>query len=310
MTMAPKGPVQLPDIAVVLLSYNHETFIAQSVNSVAKQRYPGKIHVIVSDDGSTDQTQKVIRETISDVPPNVIVHPVLRQLNVGGLRNLTEAWDSANETGSAYIAMLEGDDYWTDLDKLVLQVSYLEEHPSSTLSFGLATELILSDDGPPSSKLVVIPPSNHPTFGDLLCGNFIHTCTVVYRTGVLPRFPEWFAECTFRDWPLHLVHASAGEMHYIEHVVAVHRQHQSSKWWNPTKSRRDQVRASVTVQRLAIAYLGTKANFRRARVLSARHRWWAQTSRNKLERWAHIIAATMLAPGLVRRKRRGGSPKR
>ena len=140
MTWASKGPFRLPDVAVVLITYNHETFIAESINSVSRQEYPGNIHVIVSDDCSTDQTQKVIKETISDMPPNVIVHPILREQNVGGLRNLTEAWESANGTGSAYIALLEGDDYWTDARKLALQVSYMEEHPRSTLSFGLATE--------------------------------------------------------------------------------------------------------------------------------------------------------------------------
>jgi len=295
-------PVQLPDVAVVLITYNHERFIAESINSVLRQEYPGNIHVIVTDDCSTDQTQKVINETVSDVPPNVIVHLTLRQQNVGGLRNLSEAWESANDTGSAYIALLEGDDYWTDLRKLALQVSYMEEHPRSTLSFGLATELILRDD-PPSSRLVVIPPSDHLTFGELLCRNFISTCTVVYRSGVLSRFPDWFAECPFRDWPLHLVHACAGDMHYVDHVVAVHRQHASGKW--STMSQRNQVSASVTVQRLAITHLGTRHNFRRSHVAAARQRWWAWTSRNKLARWAHILAAVTLEPDLVRRKLEG-----
>jgi glycosyltransferase involved in cell wall biosynthesis len=304
MTWASKGPFRLPDVAVVLITYNHETFIAESINSVSRQEYPGNIHVIVSDDCSTDQTQKVIKETISDVPRNVVVHPILREQNVGGFRNLTEAWEAANGIGSAYIALLEGDDYWTDLRKLALQVSYMEEHPRSTLSFGLATELILSDNAPPSSKVAVIPPSDHPTFGELLCGNFINTCTVVYRRGVLPHFPDWFAECAFRDWPLHLVHASAGEMHYIDHVVAVHRQHQSSKWWNPTRSQRDRVRASVTVQRLATRHLGTRANFRRSKVVAARQRWWAQTSQNKIARLAHYSMAGILDRGFVTRKLR------
>jgi glycosyltransferase involved in cell wall biosynthesis len=304
MTPALNERVQLPDIAVVLITYNHERFIAESINSVLRQEYPGNIHLIVTDDCSTDETQKVISETVSDVPPNVIVHLTLRQQNVGGLLNLTDAWASANETGSAYIALLEGDDYWTDLRKLALQVSYMEEHSSSTLSFGLATELILRGDAPPIFKLVVIPPSGPPTFGELLCGNFIHTCTVVYRSGVLPRFPDWFAECAFRDWPLHLVHANAGEMHYIDHVLAVHRQHTSSKWWNPTMSQSNHVRDSVVIQRLAIAHLGTKTNFRSSHVAAARHRWWATASRNKPARWAHTLVAITLDPRLVRRRLR------
>lgn len=180
----------------------------------------------------------------------------------------------------------------------------MEKYPRSTMSFGLATELVLSDDASPSSRVVVRPPSDHPTFGELLCGNFIQTCTVLYRQGVLLRFPEWFADCAFRDWPLHLVHANAGEIHYLDHVVAVHRQHPSSKWWNPTRSERDRIRAAETVQRLAITHLGTKANFRRSQVVATRHRWWATAGRNKFARWTHTLVAVMLDPRLVRRRLR------
>ena len=83
----------------------------------------------------------------------------------------------------------------------------------------------------------------------------------------------------------------------------IDRQHASGKW--STMSQRNQVSASVTVQRLAITHLGTRHNFRRSHVAAARQRWWAWTSRNKLARWAHILAAVTLEPDLVRRKLEG-----
>ncbi len=295
-------PARLPDVAVLLITYNHEAFIAESIEGVLEQEYPGTIHFLVSDDCSTDETRRVIIDAIANPPENVIGHPRLRDENGGGLRNLTEGGVWANATGAAYISLLEGDDYWTDRRKLALQVGHMEVHERTTLSFALANELILFDGAPPP-KVVVVPPNPNPNFGDLLRRNFIHTCTVVYRQGVLPHFPEWFAECAFRDWPLHLAHASTGELHFLDQIVAVHRQHESSRWWNPANNMREQARANEKVQRLAIAHLGTKHNFRRAHVAVGRHRTWAWASENRPERWLHLAAAAALEPAAVIRRR-------
>jgi glycosyltransferase involved in cell wall biosynthesis len=293
-----------PEVAVVLITYNHESFIVQSIESVLHQDYAGTIHLVVSDDCSTDATQDAISRSLAGAPRNVRPHPVMRAENVGGFRNLSDTWNLAVDTGSRYIALLEGDDYWVDPEKLSRQVGYLEAHPSATISFGRANELIVPEHGAPWFEEGVLPPSPRPTFNELLGGNFIATCTVLYRSGVLPRFPAWFAECAFRDWPLHLVHACAGEMHYLDRVIGVHRQHSSSRWWNPTTSQRDRVIASEHVQRVAIAHLGTRDNFRRHEVAARRHLWWGPASRNRRERWAHLLAAAALDPRLVLRRLR------
>lgn len=308
MTPAPGGDSQLPDVAVVLITYNHEAFIIQSIESVLAQRYDGRIHLVISDDCSTDRTQQLIAETVARAPRNVIVCPVFRTENVGGFRNLSDAWVAATATGCSYIALLEGDDHWSDPSKLALQVGYLEEHPRATISFGLAMELILVED-PPSSKVLFAPPTAHPTYGDLLVGNFIQTCTVLYRAGVLPSFPEWFAECAFRDWPLHLVHASSGDIHYLDRVVAVHRQHEGSRWWTPSRSQRDRNLATEAIQCLAVAHLGTRGQVRRGRLVAARHVWRAGSSSNAAERYAHLAIAAVLDPRrAAQRVRRGQSP--
>lgn len=292
-----------PDVAVALITYNHAAYVRQSIESVFMQQYPGTIHLVVSDDASTDTTQQVIAETVAAAPARVHVQTVLRDHNVGGFANLTGTWQAANATGSRYIALLEGDDFWTDRRKLADQVGYLQSHPRATMSFALANELNLFTD-PPTTELVVLPPVVRPGFGDLLAGNFIHTCTVLYRTGILPEFPAWFAECAFRDWPMHLVHAAAGDIHFLDRVVAVHRQHESSKWWTPTRSEGERLAASETIQRLAIAHLGTQTNYRPARVAASRHVWRARASTNPLQRFWHLAASATLDPGRALRKAR------
>jgi glycosyltransferase involved in cell wall biosynthesis len=108
----------MPAVAVVMITYNHEPFIVESIESVFAQRYDGVIHLVVADDCSTDGTQALIADTLAHAPAHVIVHPLLRTSNVGGFGNLTGAWEVANQSGSSYIAILEGDDFWCDPSKL------------------------------------------------------------------------------------------------------------------------------------------------------------------------------------------------
>ncbi len=288
----------LPGVVVVVITYNHGKFIKQCLESVFAQEYAGEIQLVISDDCSTDDTRRVIEQLLATAP--VVVHPVLREENVGGLKNLSEAWELAQQTGCAYVALLEGDDYWTTKDKLSLQVGALEQIPGATLSFGLAGELDLNSD-PPVSKVTVFPTSDHPTAGDLLIDNFIQTCTVVYKAGVLPRFPEWFAECAFRDWPLHLVHAAAGEIVYLDRVVAVHRQHATSRWWNTSRSDTERIVASIKVQDVVLRQLGARVTVRRSQLQAHRQLWWAKSSQSEVGRLRHLFQALVLDPGLVRR---------
>lgn len=227
----PRSDSQLPSVAVVTITYNHEPFIAQSIESVFSQQYGGLIHLIIADDCSTDRTQEVITQTIPGAPANVIVHPVLRTSNVGMLKNLSDAWVMAHETGSSFIALLEGDDYWTDPWKLALQVDYLNQHPQATMSCGLISEINAFTDPPTHVGVVAAPPTPHPTFDDLLNYYFVGTATLVFRAGILPTLPEWFAECCAADWPLSLVHARAGDIHYLDRVLAAHRRHGGGLWF-------------------------------------------------------------------------------
>lgn len=83
----------MPSVAGVLITYNHEAFIAQSIESV-RAGYDGLIHLVVSDDCSTNRTQQVIAPTVSRAGANIIVHPAFRTSNVGGPKNFSDAWAS------------------------------------------------------------------------------------------------------------------------------------------------------------------------------------------------------------------------
>jgi glycosyltransferase involved in cell wall biosynthesis len=207
-----------------MISYNHEAYIDTAVESVFAQEYPGDLRVIIGDDASTDGTQRKLQALKTRAP--IDMELVLRSTNVGGRRNLEDVWNRA--TGS-YIAVLEGDDYWTRPDKLARQISRLEALPSATLAFSRA-EVLDETTSPPTVHPPITKTLVNPRSADLLEENILATCTAVYRRGVVVTFPDWFENCAILDWPIHALHAAQGEIIYLDEVQAMHRLHPGGSW--------------------------------------------------------------------------------
>lgn len=110
-------------VSVVMITYNHEEFISEALNSILTQQVDFRYEIIVGDDASTDKTSDIVMEYYRKYP-NIIV-PVLREENLGSTMN---GYDILMRAKGKYIALLEGDDYWTDPQKLKLQVDFLENN--------------------------------------------------------------------------------------------------------------------------------------------------------------------------------------
>ena len=111
-------------VSVTLLTYNHADYVRQTLEGIVKQKTNFKFEVIVGDDCSKDNTQEILKEYWEKYPD--IFNMVLRPENIGATKNL---YDLLKRCKGKYIAGLEGDDYWTDENKLQYQVDFLESHP-------------------------------------------------------------------------------------------------------------------------------------------------------------------------------------
>ncbi|WP_315817037.1 glycosyltransferase family 2 protein [Paraflavitalea speifideaquila] len=112
-------------ISVCIITYNHEKFIRQCLEGVVMQKTNFTFDVIVGEDCSTDKTRQVVAEFEAQYPG--IIKPVYHARNVGGARNGYE-FCYPKLTGK-YIAICEGDDYWTDEYKLQKQVDFFRTEP-------------------------------------------------------------------------------------------------------------------------------------------------------------------------------------
>ena len=111
-------------VSIAIITYNQEKYIRNAIESVLMQERDFDMEILVGDDGSSDQTPEILREYADRYPG--LFRLELHKKNVGATRNSQDIYSKAK---GKYLALLEGDDYWTDAEKLQKQVDFLETNP-------------------------------------------------------------------------------------------------------------------------------------------------------------------------------------
>jgi glycosyltransferase involved in cell wall biosynthesis len=211
-----------PKVSVLITTYKHEKFIAQTIESALMQETRFPFEIVIGEDCSPDDTRRIVEAYQRDHPDTIRLIARERNLSSG---NFVATYAECRGT---YVAILEGDDYWTSSDKLQSQADALDAHPEWVLCFH--TVRIVRDD---RSK----PPHAFPqlekeafTLDDILKKNFIPTCSVMFRNGVIGQFPEWYFSLPIGDWPLFIMLAQHGELGYLNRVMADYRRHSEGLW--------------------------------------------------------------------------------
>lgn len=210
-----------PKVSVITITYNHEKYIEQTLKSIVSQESNFDFEVIVADDRSTDKTADIIRELAANNPS---IKPILRNKNIGAHENFKDAITQAK---GEYIALCEGDDYWTDNSKLQQQVDFLDKHKDYGLCFHPVR--VFFEKG--EKKDTVFPDrSNNFTVEKLLRENFIQTNSVMYRAA--KDYSGLAVDVMPYDWYLHLFHTQFGKIGFIDQVMSAYRRHEDGMWWN------------------------------------------------------------------------------
>lgn len=112
-------------VSVIMITYNHELYIAEAINGILMQKCDFQIELIISDDCSPDNTEKVVNEIVENHPNGSWIKYTKNHKNKGVSLNFVCA---AQRARGKYIALCEGDDYWTDPLKMQKQVDFLEQN--------------------------------------------------------------------------------------------------------------------------------------------------------------------------------------
>jgi glycosyltransferase involved in cell wall biosynthesis len=204
-------------VSVCIVTYNHARWIGQAVESALAQQVDFDYEIVIGEDRSTDGTREIVEGLAAANPGRI--RALLRDANVGMNRNFAETLAACR---GQYVAMLDGDDYWTAPDKLARQVAFLDNHIEYVSCFHDVE--VLDDDGG-RARFNVPGQRETSTLEDLLRGNFIVTSSVMFRNGLTGRLPDWFFTLGMGDWPVHVLTARHGKIRYVDEVMAVYRRH-------------------------------------------------------------------------------------
>ena len=210
-------------VSICMITYNHERFISQAIESVLMQKTNFDYELVIGEDCSTDSTREILTEYQKKYPEKIKLF--LNAKNEGANKNFIRIFSNCN---GEYISLLEGDDFWSSPDKLQKQVEFMDSHRDCSMSFHKAA---LFYEESPQKMDSVIPSEQFKPFStveDLLETNFIPCLSVMYRRDSIPSIPEELTKFWMLDWPLHILVAGSGKIGFINETMAKYRRHENS----------------------------------------------------------------------------------
>jgi glycosyltransferase involved in cell wall biosynthesis len=205
-------------LSVCMITYGHESYIEKAIEGVLQQICDFNIELIIANDCSPDCTDTIIANIIQNHPKGSIIKYYKNKNNIGMMPNFIFA---LKQCKGKYIALCEGDDYWTDNLKLQKQVDFLEANSDYVLCFHQVA--ILKSNGTIVDDFITKVPDNHETIDDLARhGNYIHTPSVVYRN-IIKEFPSEFKITPIGDFFLYMILAEYGKLKYLTDIMCVYR---------------------------------------------------------------------------------------
>ncbi len=218
-------------VSICCLTYNHVNFIEQTIEGFLAQKTDFSFEILIHDDASTDGTTAIIETYHARYPG--IIKPIIQKENQWskGLRAVSATYNFPRAAGK-YIAMCEGDDYWTDPTKLQKQVGFLEENPDYVITYH---DAMVIDDEEKVIKKSKMPDNNKRDYSqkDLIGGKTnILTLSMVFRN--LEIIKEQAEETSFFMNGDNFITAQLGLFgkgkYFKEIQPAVYRQHRGGVW--------------------------------------------------------------------------------
>jgi len=209
-----------PTVSVLVMTYNHERLIAQALDSVLMQEVAFPYEILISEDLSTDGTREIVLAYQRRHPD--LIRLLLSERNLHNNEIVRRGLRAAR---GKYVGLLDGDDYWTSPQKLQRQVDFLDAHPECAVCFHNAL-LVDEAGGTEPRPYTRRRQPEISTLDDLWEGNFIATCSTMFRNGLISEIPDWYVGMfPITDWPLHILNAEHGTIGYIDEMMSVYRYH-------------------------------------------------------------------------------------
>lgn len=206
-----------PVVTICCTTYNQEKYISECIDSFLIQKVDFGIEILIHDDASTDNTTSIVREYECRYPDLIKVIYQTKNQYSKGIR-ITKEYLFPKAKGK-YIAICEGDDYWTDPYKLQKQVDMMEQHPEYSMCAHAANILMCGKFD--ESKI----DKHELTTEDIIKEDWgIMTASILFRKDML-EMPDWYGKIKNGDYGLQLLLSLKGNIGYLPDNMSVYRQH-------------------------------------------------------------------------------------
>lgn len=212
-------------LSVCIFAYNHESYIAEAIESVLQQVTDFDYEIVIGEDCSSDSTRNIVKYYQNKYPQQI--RALLNERNLGMMENYSHTITACR---GEFIALMDGDDYWINNNKLQSQVDFLQANSNYSLCFHDAKILKTNKRwdqitccGKDQKEVI--------TFEDLICHVHIPTASLVFRRNMLGDFPpKWFGDLNAPDRPIFLMLAASGPGYYFNELWSVYRKHPKGIW--------------------------------------------------------------------------------
>ncbi len=229
-------------MSVCLITYRQQHYIEQAVRSILAQQTSFPIEIVVGEDASPDRTPAILQSLNREFPGRLTL--LLRESNLGMHGNVRDTYDRCR---GEFVAFLEGDDYWTDPQKLQQQVDALDQHAEWSGCFHPAE--YVDRYGAPLGRRHPAVLRDLVTFDDLCQQNWIQTCSLMIRKSAVPQIPGWLEQLAIADWAICLLATTNGPLGMLPECMAGYRLHPGGVWTRQSQFSRIQgfLRAYTTI---------------------------------------------------------------
>lgn len=213
----------MPKISVVMITYGHEKFIRESIEGVLMQEGNFELELIIANDCSPDATDEIISEILKTHPKAGIISYFKHPNNIGMMANFIFALEQAS---GDYIALCEGDDYWTVKHKLQKQVDFLASNPEYVLCFHNAEIYNVTNN----KKSLFVNEYHVSDYNakDIFDTWLIPTASMVFKNVLDKKLPEFIIKATHGDLAIQVYLNEFGKFYAFNDVMSVYRINESS----------------------------------------------------------------------------------
>lgn len=266
-----------PLVSVICLSYNHAPYLRQALDGMLCQKTDFDYEIIIHDDASTDDSAVIISEYKRMYPKQV--YSILQKENLSKSKQSFRTFVYPKLRGE-FTAICEGDDYWCCQEKLQRQIDYMRSHSECSMTASAANimvdEAIVYDDR--RSDVERDFTADEVIGGG---GDFLATATLCCRTKYLLELPAFRTKAIVGDYPLVILMALKGIVHYFPEAMAVYRYMRPGSWtamhWKDDDKQRKKTwyEAEIAMYSRVLAYAGDRCRntIRQRQLMFEDHLW-------------------------------------